>query len=81
MPTDYGMVFRPTIDWTTTAAAADRWTYKIGTETQVVGNEYLNERTKDQLTEEIGLKVFKALKKIIEMNVSEQEFMDVLMGE
>lgn len=80
MPTDYGMVYRPTIDWMTTAAAANDWTYKIGTE-EVAGNVYLEERTKDQLTEEIGLKVFKALKKIIEMNVSEQEFMDVLMGE
>ena len=80
MPTDYGTVFRPTIDWTTTAAAVNNWTYKIGTEAEV-RNKYLDERTKDQLTEEIGLKVFKALKKIIEMNVSEQEFMDVLMGE
>lgn len=81
MPTTYENTFRPPVDFATLETAANIWTREIADAVETRHNIYVEERIKNQLTEEIGIKVFNALKKIIQMNVSEQEFIDVLMGE
>lgn len=81
MPTTYENTYRPLADFATLETAANIWTREIANAAEIRHETYVEERIKDQLTEEIGMKVFNALKKIIQMNVSEQEFMDVLMGE